>query len=424
MKYEDTPRWVTVAIILIALSVFINYIDRGNLSTAAPIIKDEFHISATQLGILLTSFFVTYAFSNFVVGWLVDRFNVSWVLLVGYTAWSLTTALTGFAQTITGLLVLRLLLGVAESVAFPAYSKIFAKCLPHSRLGAANGAMLAGMNCGPAFGIFAGGLVMAAFGWRAFFMGFGIVSLLWLIPWLGLVHRELCKDGDRTHEEKGAQLPLILRERSLWGTSAGHFFGLYLFYFILTWIPYYLVHERHYSIANMAIIGGAAYLVMALTNVWSGWITDGLIRSGVSATLARKTLLSFGMVTAGTFALLCATSAPNVSILFLILAAGGIGLTAPQVWATVQTIAGTHAVGRWTGIQNGIGNMAGIVAPALTGVLADRTGNFILPFTIAAIMAYVSAFVWVFAVGAILPVDWSRARTPAGTPAGAPVRTR
>ena len=408
MKQEQTPRWVTAAIILVALSVFINYVDRGNLSTAAPIIKDEFHLSATQLGILLTSFFVTYAFSNFVVGWLIDRVDVSWVLVAGYAAWSVVTTLTGFVQTLAVLFVLRLLLGVAESVAFPAYSKIFAKCLPPSRLGAANGAMLAGMNCGPAFGIFAGGLVMAAFGWRAFFIGFGFVSLLWLVPWLVLVHKRLCA-GERTVDENTAKLSAILRERGLWGTSLGHFFGLYLFYFILTWIPYYLVHERHHSLEEMAVIGGAAYVVMALANMSSGWITDALIDNGVSATVARKSLLSFGLVMAGTFSLLCATSGSALSIIFLILAAGGIGLMSTQVWAIVQTMSGTHAVGRWTGIQNGIGNMAGIIAPALTGILADRTGNFIVPFTIAAIMAYISAFVWVFIVGPVSPVDWSAA---------------
>ncbi len=414
MKHEQTPRWITAAIILVALSVFINYVDRGNLSTAAPIIKDEFHISATQLGMLLTSFFVTYAFANFIVGWLVDRLDVSWVLVVGYAAWSITTTLTGFSQTLAGLFALRLLLGAAESVAFPSYSKIFAKCLPASRLGAANGAMLAGMNCGPAFGIFAGGLVMAAFGWRAFFVGFGLVSLLWLVPWLAIVHKRLCA-GERMRDETTAKLSDILRERALWGTSLGHFFGLYLFYFILTWIPYYLVNERHHSIAEMAIIGGAAYFVMALSNISSGWITDALIHSGVSATIARKSLLSFGLVTAGTFSLLCATSGPALSILFLMVAAGGIGLMSTQVWAIVQTLSGTHAVGRWTGIQNGIGNMAGIIAPVLTGILVDRTGSFVAPFTIAAIMAFVSAFIWVFAVGPISPVDWARAAATRAT---------
>ncbi len=417
MKHDSIQRWVTVAILLVALSVFINYVDRGNLSTAAPIIKDEFHISATVLGMLLTSFFVTYAFANFIAGWLTDRVDVSWILVIGYTAWSITTILTGFAQTLAVLFILRLLLGAAESVAFPAYSKIFAKCLPHNRLGAANGAMLAGMNCGPAFGIFVGGLIMASFGWRVFFIGFGLLSLVWLVPWLALVHKRLCADEPR-RDPQATSIPLILRERGLWATSLGHFLGLYLFYFILTWIPYYLVHERHRSIAAMAVIGGAAYLVMALANLSSGWIADGLIHSGVSATVARKSLMSFGLVTAGTFSVLCATSGPAPSILFLIIAAAGIGMMSTQVFAIVQTISGADAVGRWIGIQNGLGNMAGIIAPVLTGFLADRTGNFIVPFTIAAIMAYASAFVWVFVVGSVSPVDWelaTRKRRPLTT---------
>src|ERR1700682_4414725 len=107
---------------LLALSVFINYLDRGNLSIAAPLLKNEFQLSATQLGILLSSFFWTYSFFLPVSGWLVDRLDVKWVIVSGFSLWSAATAATGVAHAFGTLLVVRLALGVGESVSYPACS--------------------------------------------------------------------------------------------------------------------------------------------------------------------------------------------------------------------------------------------------------------------------------------------------------------
>src|SRR5215468_6137685 len=104
---------------LLFLSVFINYVDRSNLSIAAPLLKNELGISASQLGILLSAFFWTYTAMLFVCGWFVDRFDASRVLAVGYLVWSLSTAATGLVHGFAMLLLARLVLGTGESVAFP-----------------------------------------------------------------------------------------------------------------------------------------------------------------------------------------------------------------------------------------------------------------------------------------------------------------
>src|SRR5215469_16319699 len=115
-----------VPLLLLAISVFINYIDRGNLSIAAPLLKNELGISPSQLGILLSSFFWTYTACLFVCGWFVDRFDLTRVLGVGFLIWSLATAATGFVHGFAMLLSMRLILGMGESVAFPSYCKILA----------------------------------------------------------------------------------------------------------------------------------------------------------------------------------------------------------------------------------------------------------------------------------------------------------
>lgn len=216
------PRWLIATLVLLSLAVFINYIDRGNLATAAPLIKDELHLSATQLGFLLTAFFITYMPMQVAIGWLTDRFGAARVLAAGFIVWSLSMSATGLAHTFALLVLLRLALGVGESVFFPASSAIVARCFPESSRGLANGVIMAGMSSGPAFGIFAGGLLIASFGWRAFFIAFGLASLVWVVPWLLIAQPRLVEQ----RAELAARPPgtrAILRERSLWGASLGHF---------------------------------------------------------------------------------------------------------------------------------------------------------------------------------------------------------
>jgi MFS transporter, ACS family, D-galactonate transporter len=212
-----------LVLVLLAISAFINYVDRGNLSIAAPMLKDELRISASQLGLLLSAFFWTYACMQLFCGWLVDRLNVNWVLGGGFFLWSAATAATGIVHTFLGLVALRLLLGIGESVAFPSYSKIIALNFPEEHRGLANGAISAGMALGPGFGMLFGGLLMARFGWRTFFIVLGLVSLLWLVPWLKWMPKE--QDVVFKIANGTPSLPEFLRLRSAWGTSIGAFCG-------------------------------------------------------------------------------------------------------------------------------------------------------------------------------------------------------
>ncbi|MBV8051134.1 MAG: MFS transporter [Acidobacteriaceae bacterium] len=173
-----------LALTLLVISVFINYVDRGNISIAAPLLKTEFGVSASQLGILLSSFFWTYTASLLACGWFVDRLDVNRVLAFGFLLWSLATAGTGLVHGFAALLGMRMILGVGESVAFPSYSKILARHVPEHYRGFANGAIIAGMKLGPAAGTLGVGWLMTSFGWRPVFIGIGLVSLLWLPAWM------------------------------------------------------------------------------------------------------------------------------------------------------------------------------------------------------------------------------------------------
>src|SRR6266852_8112928 len=161
---------------LLALSIFINYIDRGNLALAAPLIKDNLGLSFYQIGLLLSSFFWTYDIFQIVSGWLVDRFSVYWVLALGILLWSAATFGTGLVRGFKLLLAMRLILGIGESVAYPSYSKIISRHFSEYQRGRANSLICAGQSSGPAFGTLVGGMLMARVGWRLFFIVLGIAS--------------------------------------------------------------------------------------------------------------------------------------------------------------------------------------------------------------------------------------------------------
>src|SRR3954466_4717923 len=167
---------------LLALAVFINYVDRGNLATAAPLIKDEMKLSGESFGLIVSAFFWSYTPGQLLAGWLAEKIKPYRTLAIGLTIWSLATAATGLTTGFTALIVLRVLLGLGETAVFPCASKIFARGLPEHQRGAANGPAGMGPALGPAFGTFVGGKMMALISWRPTFILFGLTSLLWLIP--------------------------------------------------------------------------------------------------------------------------------------------------------------------------------------------------------------------------------------------------
>jgi MFS transporter, ACS family, D-galactonate transporter len=404
-QHKGIPGPLKVVLALLAISAFINYVDRGNLSIAAPMLKDELGISASKLGILLSAFFWTYACTQLLSGWLVDRLNVNWVFAVGFILWSAATALTGISHAFFVLFALRLLLGMGESVAYPSYSKIIALNFSEEHRGLANSLISAGLVLGPGFGMLLGGLLMARFGWRPFFIVLGLASMLWIIPWLKwMPKKHLAAPTDSIDSLSVFE---FLRLRPAWGSCVGLFAVNYVSYFLITWLPFYLMREQHFSIENMAELGGTAYLLGACFAIFSGWLSDRWIASGATPTLVRKTFTGGGLALAGIFIGLAVISGTYYCAAALILGVMAFGAASSNVWAVTQTLAGPKAAGRWTGFQNFVGNLSGIVAPALTGFVLERTGHFYWAFVIMTGVAFVGMASWVFLIGPIEPVIWN-----------------
>lgn len=391
---------------LLALAVFINYVDRGNLATAAPLMRDELKLSNTQIGLLLSAFFWTYTPSQILAGWLAEKINPYRTLAIGLAIWSLATAVSGLATSFVALIALRLLLGVGESAAFPCSSKLLAEHLPRNRLGAANSLIGVGLALGPAFGTFVGGLAMARLGWRPVFVIFGAASMVWLIPWL-MATRDAFSRTDTTSATPAPSFFAILKQRDAWGASLGHFAGNYIFYFVISWLPLYLVKTRGFTVGQMAELGGIVYLVYAASVRVTGWLSDRWMDAGATDNLVRKTFAVAAHVGSAACMVGCAVGGPIASVASLLLAGVFFGFSTPTIYAVGQTLAGPRCGGKWVAVQNCIGNLAGIVAPIVTGFIVDRTGEFVFAFLIAGAVSLAGAFSWGLMIRRVEPLQWS-----------------
>ncbi len=366
---------------LLMLAMCINFFDRVSLSVAAPVLAPELHITTWSLGVLLSSFFWTYSVCQIGSGWLVDRVEARSAYAVAFILWSLATLGMAFASSFEGLLSMLLVLGVCESLAYPMTSHIIASAFPEERRGLANSLVDLGARLGPAAGTMCGGLLIAHVGWRGLLTICGIGGGLWVIPWLLLAPRLPVPQGKST--DLAVSWKRLLSKGAVWGTIGGICGANYAWYFLLTWLPSYLVRERHFSLASLATFGSLPYLFMAISSVSGGAFSDYLIKRGHDPVSVRKAFLSTGLGATAfllPFVLLPRTA---LSLAGLYLSCFGFGIYASNLFSLTQALAGRQAAGRWTGAQNCFGNVVGIASGICTGWLVQHTGNFVTPFIAA-----------------------------------------
>ena len=397
---RGTARWLVP---MLAAAVLLTYIDRGAIGIAAPLMKEELELSATGFGIAVSAFFWVYVPVMLLVGWLCDRFCVYRLFAAGVLLWALSTMATAWIGGLAMLVVLRVLLGLGESVAFPGSSKIIAAEVPGDRRGMANALIAAAIAFGPAVGTLIGGIVLELYGWREIFLLFGAATLVWLLPW-HLVSRPY-----RGARLAAAAAPFPLRrlfaQPALWWSGAAHFCSNYAFYFVLAWLPLYLVKTRGMAILDMTALTTAVFVVQGISALAFGHWSDHLVRGGRDEGAVRKALMMAAQATVAG-CILGVALAPSNAILgaWLIVAGAATGIISTNIFAVAQIFAGPRASGGWVGAQNAIGNTSGIVGPIITGLTIDATGSYFAGFALAAGVAGAGALIWLFAMPRVEPL--------------------
>lgn len=390
-------------VLLLGAAIFLNYVDRGSMAVAAPVMKGELNLSNETYGWAVSAFFWVYAPVQLFAGWLCDRFSVYKLLAGGILLWAASTFLMGFVGGFASLFVLRVMLGVGESLAFPGSSKIIARHVPAERRGVANASMAMGIAIGPAVGTLAGGLMVAHWGWRAMFIVFGLVTLVWLLPWRQAV-RALPAAG---HLDEGARVDVgtLIGKWPLWSMSIVHCLGNYCFYFLLAWLPLFLTKSRGFTITEMTFLASLGYAVQGACAFAYGHFSDWWTRSGRSEAVCRRWMMVVSQLLAAgaILGLAFAHSATSIGLLLCLAGAASASLSM-NLYAIAQMFAGPRASGTWVEVQNALGNLSGIFGPIVTGIIVDQAGYESAFYLTAAVAAF-GAIWWMVGVPAIRQVQ-------------------
>jgi MFS family permease len=359
-------------------------------------------LSATRFGLAVAAFYWIYAPIQLFLGRLCDRFSVYKLLALGTLLWSVSTLLMGLVAGFLSLFLLRLVLGVGESIFFPGSSKIICRHVPPERRGLANGIIAVALALGPAVGTLIGGSLLAAFGWRVMFVVFGLASAMWLLPWRGVVrtlpaHSVACESSFAVRK--------IIGRWSLWSMGIGHALSNYGFYFVLAFLPLYLVKQRGMTIMEMTMLTTLGFAAQALAALALGTTSDRWTQSGRSEATVRRWMLAGGQLIGGAciIGIFLAHDRAVIALLLCILgpATGALSL---NLYAVAQMFAGPRASGTWVGIQNAVGNSSGIAGPVISGIIIDRAG-YGGAFALTAAVSSFGAIWWLFCVPRIQQVE-------------------
>jgi ACS family D-galactonate transporter-like MFS transporter len=318
---------------------------------------------------------------------------VKYPYALSFVCWSLISAVTGLAQTLTQLFTLRLLLGAGEAVVAPASLRWIKMNIPESRRGLAVGIYMAGTKIGPAVGIPIAAFLIADYGWRSMFLITGSMCFLWLIPWLSLVPRDDRREHLQRQTQAGQGPPFsqLLLSPALWGIIIGTFAYSSYLYFCLTWLPSYFNEQRHVPLKLMSLYTMFSFSGMAITTILCGWLADRIIARGSDPIKVRKSFTIAGLLLAATEVFGAAAQSAEVALFFAVFSLAGLGVATANYWALTQTVIPGAAIGRISGVQNMASNLAGVAAPIATGWLIDSTGSYEAPMQAIAVLLVVGA---------------------------------
>ncbi|HEY4805270.1 MAG TPA: MFS transporter [Paraburkholderia sp.] len=412
-------RWWVAGLMWAAIAI--NYIDRTVLSAAAPRIQSEFHLSAIQMGVVMSAFFWSYALLQLPAGMLADRLGQKKVLGFAVLWWSLATAVTGIASGFRSLVALRVALGIGEAGAYPSNAGIATRWFPRTERATVAGIFDSGSKLGGAIALPLIAWMLAAFDWKLTFVLTGMLGLVWFVVWLETftdtpaAHRrvnaaELAHiEGDKAAPTTPGARPRwrsLLAHRNIWAMCIGFFMINYNSYFFITWLPTYLMKERGMSVLEMGWVASLPLLASIVVEILAGWASDRVYASGkLSLTATRKLFLVTGLVMASSIGLAAFAHSAAMAVLLLCIAKSGTTVAASQVWALPGDVAPENAVSMVAGMQNTVSNLGGVVGPIVTGALVGATGSFVPALVFSSVLIGIAILNYLFLLGKVEPIQ-------------------
>jgi len=407
-------RWWILGLLVIAM--INSYIDRGNMSMAAPLITDFFNLDAEKKGWIFSSFLLGYALMQVPAGMLVDKFGIKKTYTIAFIVWGITAACFGIATAFWHLIALRILLGVWESISGPAGNAYVGRYFDQDERGFATGLLLSGTKFGPAIGAVLAGAILANFSWQMLFILCGLVPLVWVLPWLYFYNKQEKLEAkqrpvestqanetieDSTQENQTVPLSKLLKNTKIQGIILAYFCYGYAWFLYMSWLPSYLFDELGFSIKATGWWSGFTYGVLAIVVIAAGYFSDVFIKRGHSVSKVRKSFVVAGFLAGSLILPVPFIEDPQYVMYMIMIAISGMGLATANTWAISQTIAPTGTIGTVAGIQNFAAAFGGFFAPLITGYIIALTGSYMAAFVIAGILMLVAIFSYVVLVGKV-----------------------
>ncbi len=387
---------------LLFLAGIINFFDRSSLSIANNTIRSQLHLTATEMGWLLSAFSLAYGFAQLPLTGLLARSGTRAVLGAGLGLWSTAQLLTGFVRGLPSFLVFRVLLGVGEAPFYPCGVESVREWFPERTRGRATAVMSMSQTLGLAVAPPALSLLILHFGWRAMFVGLGVAGLLAAIAW-SMLYRSRDAPGDRelstaTHLPASTTVRtesvwrLLLRQRRVWGMMLG-FGGInYTNWLYTAWLPGYLQTARHLSLAKTGWVSAIPFLAGAVGMFASGLTADRLAQAGVDLARVHRSNIIAGMVLSACSTFVVARSASTpAAVAGISCALLFIHFAGTSGWGYVQAVSPPRLVASLSALQNFASFLIASVAPVLTGRLLDRTHTFTLALLACSLVTLLGA---------------------------------
>ncbi|HET7083997.1 MAG TPA: MFS transporter [Rhizomicrobium sp.] len=417
---EKPTRHRYVVMTMIFVCVAITFLDRGNISLTAPLMGKELGIDPKHMGWILSGFSWTYALFQIPSGWLVDRIRPRYFYPAILILWSVATAFLGVVGGFIGLFLLRLLIGALEAPSYPINNQVVTSWFPDRERAGAIGFYTSAQFIGLAF---LQPLLLElemTHGWRSVFFTTGLGGLLWgLVWWLGYrnprdsrranaAEVELIETGgglvdlgSAANTQKRAfrwdDLITVFKYRKLWGVYLGQFAVTSCQWFFLTWFPTYLITFRHLSVPKTPLYVALPFIAAFVGVQLSGFVSDRILRSGKSLSVARKTPIIIGLLLSASIIGANFVESPEAVIGFMALAFFGNGM-ASIGWSLISHVAPRHLIGLTGGTFNCISNLSGIATPLVFGYLAQE-GLIALGFVYVATIAVMGALAYIVMIG-------------------------
>jgi sugar phosphate permease len=408
-------RWYILG--LICLMYLITYLDRVNISTAAPAISQEFGFDKITMGVIFSAFVWAYALFQVPGGWLSDRFGARNVLTAIVAYWSAMTAATAAATGVASFVAIRFLFGMGEAGAFPGATRAMQLWYPRRERGLVQGLTHSASRLGAAIAPPIVVLIVTTLGWRSVFYICGAVGLVWSIWWYlsyrnlpeehGMVNRDelieirgLADDGTirpAVMEKSAANVPwaTLLQSPNMWAIMCAYFTYVYCLYIFLTWLPSYLVEARHFTLLKVGFLASLPLFAGVIGDTVGGLATDWLLKKTGSTKFARRSVAIVGLLGCAVFIVPAAlTENAYTAVYCLTGAMFFLECTIGPSWAVPMDAGGKYS-GTVSGMMNMAGNFGGAMSPLVFGILAQY-GNWQAPFVVAAVLLIVGAGVWAF----------------------------